>query len=92
MFIEPFMLSLARQVNMKIVNIHEAKTTLSQLLESVLAGEDVVISKAGTPLARLIPYHVQKKPRSPGIWKGKVIIADDFDDPLPLYSEVTFPP
>jgi prevent-host-death family protein len=40
---------------MKVVNIHEAKTTLSQLLESVLAGEDVVISKARTPLARLIP-------------------------------------
>lgn len=68
---------------MKVVNIHEAKTTLSQLLESVLAGEDVVISKAGTPLARLIPYHTQKKPRSPGIWKGRVIMADDFDDPLP---------
>jgi prevent-host-death family protein len=68
---------------MKVVNIHEAKTTLSQLLESVLAGEDVVISKAGTPLARLIPYHIQKKPRSPGIWKGKVTMADDFDEPLP---------
>jgi prevent-host-death family protein len=68
---------------MKVVNIHEAKTTLSQLLESVLAGEDVVISKAGTPLARLIPYHTQKKPRSPGIWKGKVTMTDNFDDPLP---------
>jgi prevent-host-death family protein len=68
---------------MKVVNIHEAKTTLSQLLESVLAGEDVVISKAGTPLARLIPYHTQKKPRSPGIWKGKVTMTDNFEDPLP---------
>jgi prevent-host-death family protein len=68
---------------MKVVNIHEAKTTLSQLLEAVLAGEDVVISKAGTPLARLIPYSTQKKPRSPGFWKGQVTMADDFDDPLP---------
>jgi prevent-host-death family protein len=68
---------------MKVVNIHEAKTTLSQLLESVLAGEDIIISKAGTPIARLIPYHTQKKPRSPGIWKGRVTMADDFDDPLP---------
>jgi prevent-host-death family protein len=68
---------------MKIVNIHEAKTTLSQLLESVLAGEEVVISKAGTPLARLIPYHAEKKPRSPGYWQGQVTMADDFDDPLP---------
>lgn len=65
---------------MKIVNIHEAKTTLSQLLEFALAGEEVVISKAGTPLARLIPYHAEKKPRSPGYWQGQVKIADDFDD------------
>jgi prevent-host-death family protein len=68
---------------MKIVNIHEAKTTLSQLLEAVLAGEEVVISKAGTPLARLIPYHEQKKPRTPGLWKGRVTMAEDFDNPLP---------
>jgi prevent-host-death family protein len=68
---------------MKIVNIHEAKSTLSQLLELVLAGEEVIISKAGTPLARLIPYHLEKQPRSPGVWKGQVTIAEDFDDPLP---------
>jgi prevent-host-death family protein len=54
-----------------------------QYIESVLAGEDVVISKAGIPLARLMPYHTQKKPRSLGIWKGKVTMADDFDAPLP---------
>jgi prevent-host-death family protein len=68
---------------MKIVNIHEAKTTLSQLLESVLAGEEVVISKAGTPLARLVPYHINKKPRSPGYWQGQVTMAEDFDEALP---------
>jgi prevent-host-death family protein len=68
---------------MKIVNIHEAKTTLSQLLESALAGEEVIISKAGTPLARLIPYQVQKKPRVPGYWEGQVTMTDDFNDPLP---------
>jgi prevent-host-death family protein len=68
---------------MKIVNIHEAKTTLSLLLESVLAGEEVVISKAGTPIVRLIPYHLDRKPRSPGYWQGQVKMADDFDDPLP---------
>jgi prevent-host-death family protein len=56
---------------------------MSQYIESVLAGEDVVISKAGIPLSRLMPYHTQKKPRSPGIWKGKVAMADDFNDPLP---------
>jgi prevent-host-death family protein len=68
---------------MKVVNIHQAKTTLSQLLESVLAGEEIIISKAGKPLARLIPYHTEKKPRTPGYWKGRVKMAEDFDDPLP---------
>jgi prevent-host-death family protein len=68
---------------MKVVNIHQAKTTLSQLLESALAGEEVIISKAGKPLARLIPYQAEKKPRTPGYWKGKVKMADDFDAPLP---------
>ena len=68
---------------MKIVNIHQAKTTLSQLLESALAGEDVIISKAGKPLARIIPYQLEKKPRTPGYWKDRVKMADDFDAPLP---------
>jgi prevent-host-death family protein len=68
---------------MKIVNIHQAKTTLSQLLESALAGEDVIISKAGKPLARIIPYQAEKKSRTPGYWKDRVKMADDFDAPLP---------
>jgi prevent-host-death family protein len=68
---------------MKVVNIHEAKSTLSQLLASVLAGEEVIISKAGTPLARLVPYHLDKKPRSPGFWQGQVTMTEDFDEPLP---------
>jgi prevent-host-death family protein len=68
---------------MKIVNIHQAKTTLSQLLESALAGEDVIISKAGKPLVRLIPYWAEKKPRIPGYWQDKVKMAEDFDAPLP---------
>ena len=68
---------------MKIVNIHEAKTTLSQLLESVIAGDEVIISKAGKPLARLIPYQIDKQPRTPGYWNGRVKMAEDFDEPLP---------
>jgi prevent-host-death family protein len=68
---------------MKIVNIHQAKTTLSQLLESALAGEEVIISKAGKPLARLVPYEAEKKPRIPGYWNNRVKMADDFDAPLP---------
>lgn len=68
---------------MKIVNIHEAKTTLSQLLESVIAGDEVIISKAGKSLARLIPYQIDKQPPTPGYWKGRVKMAEDFDEPLP---------
>jgi prevent-host-death family protein len=68
---------------MKVVNIHEAKTTLSQLLESVITGDAVIIGKAGQPLARLIPDQIEKKPRTPGYWKGQVRMSEDFDDPLP---------
>lgn len=68
---------------MKIANIHEAKTHLSRLIESVIAGEEVVIAKAGKPLVKLIPYETNKQPRQPGGWEGKVTISDDFDDELP---------
>jgi len=68
---------------MKISNIHEAKSQLSKLIESALAGEEIVIAKAGKPLVKLIPYQENKQPRAPGGWEGKVIINDDFDDDLP---------
>ena len=67
---------------MKIANIHEAKSNLSRLIESVLAGEEVVIAKAGKPLVRLVVYQ-EKKPRTPGGWEGQVAISSDFDDELP---------
>jgi prevent-host-death family protein len=65
------------------VNIHEAKTHLSRLLERVSKGEEIVIARAGRPVARLVPYARVAKPRKPGGWKGKVWIADDFDAELP---------
>ena len=68
---------------MKVANIHEAKSNLSKLIESVLAGEEVVIAKAGKPLVRLIAYQEEKKPRTPGGWEGQVIMSSDFDDELP---------
>ena len=64
---------------MAIVNIHEAKTNLSKLLDRMLAGEDIVIAKAGKPLARLIPVE-ERLPRVPGIARGKVTVA--FFEPL----------
>ena len=62
------------------VNIHEAKTHLSRLLQRVSKGEEVVIARSGTPVAKLVPYTPTSKPRTPGAWKGKVWMADDFDE------------
>lgn len=61
------------------VNIHDAKTHLSRLLERVEAGEEIVIGRAGKPVARLVPYRQSEQPRAPGGWQGRVRIADDFD-------------
>lgn len=61
------------------VNIHEAKTHLSRLIERVETGEEVVIARAGRPVARLIPYRAQTNPRVPGQWRGLVTLAPDFD-------------
>jgi prevent-host-death family protein len=64
-------------------NVHEAKTHLSNLLERVAAGEEVVIAKAGVPVARLVPVLVPPEQRPLGTEQGRVFIADDFDAPLP---------
>ena len=72
---------------MTTYNIHEAKTHFSKLLERVVSGEEVVIAKAGKPVARILPFVVDDiSPRKPGIDKGKVIIMPDFDDPLPEFD------
>ncbi len=64
------------------VNIHEAKTQLSKLLERVRAGEEIVIAKAGKPVARLVPL-ASAQDRVPGSARGKIELAGDFDAPLP---------
>lgn len=65
------------------VNIHEAKTQLSQLLLRVSSGEEVIIARAGTPVARLVPYAPRPARRVPGITAGQITMADDFTAPLP---------
>jgi prevent-host-death family protein len=65
------------------VNIHEAKTHLSRLLEQALAGDDVVIMKAGKPLVRLTPVAAAPVRRKIGTANGDFIVPDDFDTPLP---------
>ncbi len=61
------------------VNIHEAKTHLSRLVERAAAGEEIVVAKAGKPLAKLVRYEQPKEPRRLGGLEGRIWIADDFD-------------
>ena len=71
---------------MAIFNIHEAKTHFSKLLERVMKGEEVVIAKAGKPIARILPVTTNVSTRQPGIDKGKVTIMPDFDAPLEEFA------
>jgi prevent-host-death family protein len=72
------------------VNIHEAKTHLSRLLERVAMGEEVVIAKAGTPVAKLVPLKTNPRKRVLGSAKGEFTVPDNFNDPLPKEIEVLF--
>lgn len=65
---------------MSTTNIYDAKTNLSKLIEQVLQGQEVVIAKAGKPVVKLVSYKEKKKPRVPGLLKGKIWISDDFND------------
>lgn len=64
------------------VNIHHAKTHLSRLVEDVAGGSEVLIAKGGRPMARLVPLRRDETPRRPGMLKGKLRIADEFDRAL----------
>lgn len=68
---------------MKVLNIQQAKTHLSRLVEQAMAGEAIVIAKAGRPCVQLVPCARQDEPRKLGGWQGKVEIAADFDAPVP---------
>jgi prevent-host-death family protein len=72
------------------VNIHEAKTHLSRLVDRAANGEEIVIARAGRPVARLAPLAEERTPRRGGIWKGKGFIHDNFDDPLDQEFEAAF--
>ncbi len=72
------LMTLSRQVNM-----HDAKSNLSRLVEEVEAGGEIVIARAGKPVARLVPLAQATRPRKPGLLKGRIRIAADFDAPLP---------
>ncbi len=69
---------------MSVVNIHDAKTNLSRLIELATSGEEVIIARAGKPVARLVPFE-DIEPRKPGLAQGRV--TDAFFDPLPPEEE-----
>jgi prevent-host-death family protein len=66
-----------------IINIHDAKTHLSRIVDDVAAGAEVVIAKAGKPMARLVPLAGIPRPKRLGLLKGRIKVSDDFNAPLP---------
>jgi prevent-host-death family protein len=65
-----------------VINIHEAKTHLSRIVDEVAAGAEIIIAKAGKPMARLSPIGTSAKPKKLGQLKGKIKVPDDFNAPL----------
>lgn len=73
-----------------VVDMHEAKTSLSRLVERARRGEDIVIARDGEPVVRLVPVERVRDRRPAGTWAGRIRIHADFDDPLPdEYSGIT---
>lgn len=68
---------------MRTINIHEAKTHLSRLIEEVMGGMEIIIAKAGKPVVKLVPLNKTLKKRKLGILAGKLCVSDQFDAPLP---------
>jgi prevent-host-death family protein len=75
---------------MRTVNIHEAKTHLSRLVDEVAAGAEIIIAKAGKPMARLAPISTPIRRKRLGLLKGKIKVPDDFNAPLDDETLSTF--
>jgi len=67
----------------RVVNIHAAKTQLSRLVDEAADGAEIIIARAGKPVARLGPLETRRMVRKPGLLRGRIWVADDFDAPLP---------
>lgn len=84
-------------MRMTTISVYDARANLSKLIERALAGEDIVITRRGKPVARLTPLESALPPRKPGALKGKVTVPDSFFDPLPddiidaFYESKIFP-
>ncbi len=74
----------------ELYNMHDAKTHLSRLVERAANGEEIVIARAGRPLAKLVSLDASRKPRRLGLWQGRVWMSKDFDDPLPAEIQSYF--
>lgn len=70
--------------------MHDAKTQLSRLAERAAEGEEIVIARNGRPLARLVRFEEPRKPRTLGLWEGRVSVREDFDEPLPTEIQQHF--
>ena len=77
-------------ISLMEVNIHEAKTHLSRLLDRVAMGEEVIIAKSGKPIAKLVPLNAGSKRRRLGTAKGEFTVPEDFNEPLPKEIEDLF--
>ena len=91
MWIKPHLLTnVGQEAAVDTVNLYDAKTNLSSLVERAARGEEIVIAKAGRPLARLVPLARRTTPRPLGLLAGQVTIGLEFDDPLPDEMSVAF--
>ena len=72
---------------MEVRTITEAKAHLSSLLQRVLEGEEVVLGRAGKPIAKIVPYEKEQSPRLPGSLRGRIVIHEDFDELPPDFSQ-----
>jgi len=77
------LVDVARFAMTTIVNIHEAKTNLSRIVDEMAAGSEVIIAKADKPMARLVPLNPRIRPRHFGLLEGRIKVPDDFNQPLP---------
>jgi prevent-host-death family protein len=73
-----------------VLNLYEAKSSLSRLVDRAAAGEEIIIAKAGKPMAKLTAVSRPARRRKPGGWKGRVVIAKNFDAPLPAAIRAAF--
>lgn len=74
---------------MEAVPIHEAKTQFSRLVARAESGEEIVVRRGSTPVAKIVAYHAPTMPRRPGALKGRIVLADDFDETPPEFAPYT---